>query len=209
MSLKNAQEWTKIPPQPTLDRTVEALKKRNFKVIVLENKTQAFEKLKQMIPAGAEVMTGSSTTLSQIGFMDYYISGKNPWKCLGPEIFNEKNWEKQNALRRKSDAADYFLGSVNALAETGELVAVDQSGSRVGAYPFAARKLIFVIGCQKITPNLQEAMRRIREYVYLLEDERAKQRYGTGTTFGKWVIIEREIMPDRITILLVKEQLGF
>lgn len=209
MSLKNAQEWTKIPSLATIDKTVDALKKRNFKVIVLENRIQAFERLKEMIPPGAEVMTGSSTSLNQIGFMDYYISGKNPWKCLGPEIFNEKNWEKQSALRRKSTCADYFLGSVNALAATGELVAVDQSGSRVGAYPFAAKKLILVIGYQKITPNLQEAMRRIREYVYYLEDERAKQRYGNGTSFGKWVIIERELMPDRITILLVKEPLGF
>jgi L-lactate utilization protein LutC len=209
MSLKNAEQWTKVPSQTTLSRTIDALKKRNFKVVLLENKTEAFEKLKQLIPAGAEVMTGSSTTLSQIGFMDYYISGKNPWKCLGPEIFNEKNWEKQSTLRRRSTNADYFLGSVNALAETGELVAVDQSGSRVGAYPFAAKKLILVVGYQKITPNLQEAMRRIREYVYNLEDERAKQRYGTGTHFGKWVIIEWELMPDRITVLLVKEPLGF
>jgi len=112
-------------------------------------------------------------------------------------------------LRRKSVTAEYFLGSVGAVAETGELIAVDQSGSRVGAYPFAAKEVMLVVGYQKITPNLEQAMRRIREYVYYLEDERARKAYGVGTTFGKWVIIEREIRKDRITILLVREPLGF
>jgi len=77
---KNAKEWTKIPSSTTLDKTIEALRKRNYTVVLLENKVQALQKLKESIPAGAEVMTGSSTTLQQIGFMDYYLSGKNPWK---------------------------------------------------------------------------------------------------------------------------------
>ncbi len=128
MSLANAPEWTKIPTPATIEQTIEALRRRGFTVFALENKIQAFEKLKDLLPAGAEVMTGSSTTLYQIGFMDYYISGKNPWKCLGPEVFREKDPVKQLALRRKADTADYFLGSVNALAETGELVACDQGG---------------------------------------------------------------------------------
>ncbi len=209
MSLKNAPEWTKIPSQAIIDTTVEALRRRGFTVIVLDKKTQAFEKLKELLPAGAEIMTGSSTSLYQIGFMDYYISGKNPWHCLGPEIFTEKDPVKQSLLRRKSGAAEFFLGSVNALTETGELVACDRSGSRVSAYPFAAKKVILVIGYQKITPNLQEAMRRVREYVFFLEDERSKKVYGIGTAFGKWVILETEIQMDRITILLVKEPLGF
>jgi hypothetical protein len=209
MSLKNAPEWTKIPSPAILDKTVEALRKRGFSVAVLENKIQALQKLKDLLPAGGEVMTGSSTTLYQIGFMDYYLGGKNSWHCLGPEIFNEKDLGKQSTLRRKADAAEIFLGSVNALAETGELVACDRSGSRVSAYPFAAKKVILVVGIQKITPNLQEAMRRVREYVYFLEDERAKKAYGVGTAFGKWIIIENEFQKDRITVLLVKEPLGF
>ncbi len=205
----NALEWTETPSQATIDKTVEALRRRGFNVIVLENKAQALQKLKDLLPAGAEVMTGSSTSLYQVGFMDYYLSGKNPWKCLGPEVYNEKDPVKQQVLRRKSDAAEYFLGSVNALAETGELVACDKSGSRVSAYPFAAKKVILVVGYQKITADLQEAMRRVREFVFSLENERAKKAYGVGTQFGKWVIIENEIQKDRITILLVKEPLGF
>ncbi len=209
MEALNEVNWVKPPSQAKLNRTIEAMQKRGFNVILVENKAQALQKLKDLIPAGAEVMTGSSTSLYQIGFMDYYISGKNPWKCLGPEVFKEQDPVKQATLRRKADTAEYFLGSVNALAETGELVACDMSGSRVSAYPFAAKKVIIVVGYQKITPNLQESMRRVREYVLSLENERAKKAYGVGTQFGKWVIIENEIQKDRITVLLVKEPLGF
>ncbi|OLS12974.1 MAG: hypothetical protein RBG13Loki_3409 [Promethearchaeota archaeon CR_4] len=209
MSIKNASEWTKIPSQTTVNKTVEVMRKRGFVVNILDNKEQALQRLKELLPAGAEVMTASSTTLYQIGFMDFYLGGKNPWHCLGPEIFKEKDPEMQGMLRRKADAAEYVLGSVNALAETGELVACDASGSRVSSYPFAAKKVILVVGIQKITPNLQEAMRRVREYVFLLENERAKKAYGIGSTFGKWSIIENELQKDRITVLLVKEPLGF
>jgi len=209
MSQKNISEWTKIPSLSTINKTVETMRKRGFTVNILDNKAQAFQRLKELLPAGAEVMTASSTTLYQIGFMDYYLGGKNPWHCLGPEVYNEKNPETQGMLRRKADTAEYFLGSVNALAETGELVACDASGSRVSAYPFAAKKVILVVGIQKITPNLQKAMQRVREYVFFLEDERAKKAYGVGTRLGKWAIIENEMQKDRITILLVKEPLGF
>src|SRR4030042_1354017 len=160
MSIKNASEWTKIPSQTTVNKTVEVMRKRGFVVNILDNKEQALQRLKELLPAGAEVMTASSTTLYQIGFMDFYLGGKNPWHCLGPEIFKEKDPEMQGMLRRKADAAEYVLGSVNALPETGELVACAASGSLVSSYPFTAKKVILVVGIQKITPTLQEAMRR-------------------------------------------------
>jgi hypothetical protein len=209
MPAKNPEKWTKIPDEKTIQKTMNALKQHGINVILVNNKEEAFEKLKQIIPAGSEVMTGSSTTLNQIGFMDYYIQGKSPWKALGPIVFNEKDPIKQADLRRKSDAAEYFLASINAISQTGELVAVDKTGSRVSAFPFAAKNLILVAGIQKITANLQEAMQRIRDYVFFLEDERAQKAYKMSSNFGKWVIIENEVIPNRTTLVLVKEALGF
>jgi len=202
--------WNIIPSDGIIKKTVSALKKRGFTTFLVENKAEALEKAKELIPEEEEeVMTGSSTTLYQIGFMDYYLSGEPKWNCLGPIIFNEKDPEIQQTLRRKADTADYFIASVNALTEDGLLVACDRSGSRVSAYPFTAKRVILVVGAQKITQNLEQAMRRVREYVFLLEDERAKSAYGTGSNFGKWVIIENEFQKDRISIVLVKEVLGF
>ncbi|HME52685.1 MAG TPA: lactate utilization protein [Candidatus Lokiarchaeia archaeon] len=203
------KKWTKMPSDATITSTVAAMQKRGFTVITVDNKAKALQKLKQLLPAKAEVMTGSSTTLGQIGFMEYYMSGKNPWKCLGPEVYNEKDPVKQKLLRRKSDTAEYFVASVNAVAATGELVACDRSGSRVSAYPFAADHVVLVVGVQKIMKTLDEAIKRVREYVFNLENERAMKAYGTPSGMGKWVIIENEYTKDRITIILCKESIGF
>jgi len=192
-----------------LKEVVENIKSRGINVILVNNKKQALEKIKEMIPKGSEVSNGSSTTLDEMGFIDYLKSGKHGWRNIHEEIIKEKNMQKQMDLRRKSVTAEYFLGSINAIAKTGELVACDASGSRVSAYPFAAKNLILVAGTNKISENLEEAIKRVREYVYPLEDERAQKEYGMPSTMGKWVIIEREIFPNRITLILVKEKLGF
>ncbi len=202
-------KWTHVPNEIVLQRTIEEIRKRNIDVILVDNKEQAMKKIKDLIPAGVSVMTGSSTTLYEIGFMDYYLSGKTPWICLGPQVYSEKNPQMQSDLRRKSDTADYFIASVNAIAETGELVAMDASGSRVSAYPFAAKNVVIVAGFQKIAPSLEDAMKRMREYVFPLENERSLKAYGAPSFIGKWVIIEREKINHRITLVLVKEKLGF
>jgi L-lactate utilization protein LutC len=132
------------------------------------------------------------------------------WNNLGEKVLAENDYGKQTDLRRHATAdADVFLASVNAVAETGELIAVDGTGSRVGAFPFVAKKLILVISTQKIMPTVEAAMKRIREYVRPLEDKRMMGVYGVGTLFGKWIIIEEERMPERIQVILVKEKLGF
>ncbi len=201
--------WTSIPSEKVLQRTIVEIKKRNIDLILVENKEEAMKKIKEIIPANVSVMTGSSTTLYEIGFMDYYLSGKTPWICLGPQVYSEKNPQIQLDLRRKSDTADYFIASVNAIAETGQLVATDNSGSRISAYPFAAKNVVIVAGFQKIASSLDDAMNRIKEYVLPLENERSKKAYGVGSGIGKWVIIERERINHRIMVVLVKEKLGF
>ncbi|MCL5729947.1 MAG: lactate utilization protein [Candidatus Pacearchaeota archaeon] len=204
-----AKKWDEIPGEKELEETLSNIKSRGINVVVAENREHALEELKAMIPGGASVANGSSTTLAEIGFVDYLREGKHGWKNLHEEALKEKDPAKQSDLRRKMDTADYFLGSVNAISKNGELVACDQSGSRVSAYPFAAKNLILVAGFQKITNNLDDAMKRIREHVFLLENERAKKAYGMGTALGKWVILEHEKIPNRTTLILVKEKLGF
>lgn len=206
MSITNL---TQQVSEETIERTKLALEQHGINVIIVENKEQALNLMKEMIPKGSEVMTGSSTTLQQIGFMDLYLSEKNPWVNLGSPIFLEKDPKKQFEMRRKSTTAQYFTASVNAITEEGELVAVDGSGSRVGAYPFGAEKLFLVSGVNKIVPTLNDAFDRIKNVVYPLENDRAKQRYGRNAVFGKWVIIENEVIKDRITLILIKEELGF
>lgn len=198
-----------VADRKKLEILAENMKLRNFEAVVAKNKQEALSFLQESIPSGAEVMTASSTTLKEIGFMDYLSSSESKLVSLQNKINQENDESKRQDLRRKSVAADYFVSSVNAVTEDGLLVAVDATGSRTGAMPFAAKKLILVIGAQKITKDLDEAMKRIREHVFPLENERAMKAYGAGSMFGKWVIIEKEAMPSRIKVILVEEALGF
>ncbi|HTZ41877.1 MAG TPA: lactate utilization protein [Candidatus Omnitrophota bacterium] len=203
------KDWDKLPSENAIEETARNLESRGIRVIIVNNKDEALEKLKEMIPAQAGIANGGSTTLEQIGFIDYLNKTKHNWKNLHEEVLKEKSSEKQAELRRRMVTADYFLGSINAIAKTGALVSCDTTGSRTGAYLFAAKNLILVSGINKITDNLNEAMQRVKEYVFPLENARAMKAYGRGSGLNKWMIIEREIFPNRITLILVKEKLGF
>ncbi len=201
--------WEVIPNDNEIESTIKAVKSRGINVILVKNKFEALDALKRFIPAGSEVMNGSSTTLEEIGFMELLKSGNHKWKNIHAEILKETDPSKRSDLRRKSACSEYFLGSVNAISKNGELVACDASGSRVTAYPNAAKNLVLVAGVQKITNSLENAMKRVREYVLPLESARAMKAYGVGSATNKWVIIEGESNSKRITLILVKEKLGF
>jgi len=203
------EKWDATPDEETIAKTAEAIRGRGIGVEVVEYRVQALERVKGMIPKGATVMTGSSTTLDQIGFMEHLRTTSHGWKDLHAAIVTEEKEKKRHEMRRKSVTADYFLGSVNAIAKTGELVACDRTGSRVGAYLYAAKNLILVAGAQKITEDLNLAIRRVVEHALPLETERVKRVTGTTSATNKWVIIERELQPNRITLILVRERLGF
>ena len=112
-------------------------------------------------------------------------------------------------IRRLSAAPDVMLGSVHAVTETGSLVTASNSGSQLGPYAAGAGRVILVVGTQKIVSDLDEGLRRIDEYAFPLEDARAQAAYGIHSGVNKVLIINREIAPGRITVVLVDEVLGF
>ncbi|HLC98901.1 MAG TPA: LUD domain-containing protein, partial [Candidatus Nanoarchaeia archaeon] len=71
------EKWSRMPEEETIKDTIKAIKSRGVNVILVENREAALNKLKEIIPAGAEVMNGSSTTLDEIGFVDLLSSGKH------------------------------------------------------------------------------------------------------------------------------------
>jgi L-lactate utilization protein LutB len=206
----DSAKWNVMAFDREVKETADAISKRGIKVIIIDSSEEALAMLKEMIPAGAEVMNGSSTTLREIGYDDYLNGGTHGWKNMHETVKNEPDAAKRNDLRRKTVTAEYFLSSVNAIAKTGELVGCDASGSRVGAWPCAAKNIVLVAGTNKIVDTLDDAMKRVKEYVYPMENVRAKKVYGgTGTTMGKMAIIMNEIVPGRTTLILVKENLGY
>jgi hypothetical protein len=203
-------DWDKLADEETIQKTVEALKKRNIDAEIVDTRQQALQRLKELVPEGAEIMSGGSTTLEQIGFIDLLKSGKHPWKNWKDLILAEKDAGKRTELRKRSITSEYFLGSVHAIAKTGEVVVASATGSQLPGYVFSSNNVIWVVGTQKITVNLDEAIRRVREYVLPLEDKRMKSIGESGSTIGKLLIFEREIMPNRkVRVIFVKEKLGF
>ena len=202
--------YDKLASKEAVRKTMEALKSRGINVEFVNTKEKAIKRLKEIIPPGAEIMTGGSTTLEEIGFVELLKSGKHHWKNLKDELLAEKDPKRQAELRRKSVTSEYYLGSIHAVAETGEILVASASGSQLPSYTFSSNNIIWVVGTQKITPNLEEAIRRVRTYVLPLEDSRMKSIGYPGSTIGKLLIFEREIMPNRrITLIFVNEKLGF
>jgi hypothetical protein len=196
-----------------VQRTVEAVRARGVTVTLLESKEQALAAVRALIPAGATVMTGASITLQQIGFEDLLIAKQHPWRNLKDELLAEKDPAKQGALRKQGTLAEFFLGSVHAIAETGEILVASATGSQLPAYAFSSPNVVWIAGTQKITPDLETAFRRVREYVLPLEDNHMKQLYGSraGSQIGKLLIFEREspLVRRNVNLLLVNEVLGF
>lgn len=192
-------------------KTVEGLKARGFDPIIVGTKAEALEKIKELVPQGASVMNGSSTTLDEIGFIDYLKAGAHGWNNLHEAIILEKDPAKQSDLRKYSVVSDFYLGSVHALSETGEMVIASNTGSQLPHLVFTSPNLILVVGTHKITPTLADALKRLEEYVVPREDARALKAYGVHTAKNKTVILHGEspMMKRKVHVLLVNEKLGF
>ena len=117
--------------------------------------------------------------------------------------------EKQaREIRRLISGPDIMVGSANAVTEDGILVFTSASGSQIGPYASGAGKVILVIGSQKIVPDLESALKRIREYILPWESARVREAMGIDSFLGKTLIYEREWVKGRMTAVLVNEPLG-
>jgi len=191
-----------------LDRTAEALEGNGFVVRRATNAAEAKEIVLSLIPEGAEVAQGASLTLQVTGVTEA-IEASERYKPVRPRIWAMDRQKQADEIRRLAAAPDVMLGSVHAVTQTGSLMAASMSGSQLGPYASGAGRVILVVGAQKIVANLEEGLRRINEYALVLEDARAQQAYGVHSGVNKVLIVNREIIPGRITVVLVDEVIGF
>jgi L-lactate utilization protein LutC len=206
-------DYNTLPTTERIQKTLEAVRRRGIKAELVETKKAALARVRALIPAGVTIMTGASITLQQIGLEDLLIGKKHSWRNLKDEILEEKDPLKQTLLRKQGTLADWYLGSVHAIAETGEIVVASATGSQLPAIAFTGSNVILVVGAQKITATLTDAVTRVRTYVLPLEDRHMKELYGekVGSMIGKMLIFEREspFVPRNLHLVLVNEVLGF
>ena len=189
-------------------RTAAALEANGINVIRATDAAEAKRIVLDLIPEGSKVHSGASQTLEVAGITDE-LERSGRYEPLRPRIWSMDRKTQADEIRRLSAAPDVMLGSVHAVTETGALVTASMSGSQLGPYAIGAGRVILVVGTQKIVSDLEEGLRRIDEYAFPLEDARAQEAYGIHSAVNKVLIINREITPGRITVVLVDEVLGF
>jgi hypothetical protein len=112
-------------------------------------------------------------------------------------------------IRRMFASPDVALGSVAAVTETGSLVIASGSGSQLPAYAGGAARAIWIVGAQKIVPDLATALRRIEDRCLPLETIRSLEAYGVPSAINRLLILNAEYQPGRGTVLLLREAIGF
>jgi hypothetical protein len=202
------REFGTLAANARVTRTAAALEASGISVLRAADAAEAKRIVLGLIPDGSEVHHGASETLEASGIIDE-IEKSGRYNPVRPRIRNLDRETEADEIRRLSAAPDVMLGSVHAVTETGSLLAASMSGSQLGPYASGAGRVILVVGTQKIVSDLQEGLRRINEYAFPLEDARAQAAYGIHSAVNKVLIINREIVPERITVVLVDEVLGF
>jgi len=194
--------------EATIEKTAQALEANGFKVTVVENGETAKEAALALIPKGAEVMTMTSKTLTTLG-IDKQLNESGEYDAVRNKLNAWYGDESKKSQARKLGAApDYAIGSVHAITADGHVLIASATGSQLPAYLYGAGTVIWVVGAQKLVSDRATAEDRLRQHVFPLEDARAKEAYGFGSSINYEVFYNKD-KAGRVNIILVKEALGF
>ena len=205
-----------------LEEVKSALIANNFEVFIASDKQAAKVMFIEEILPGMGVKTvsyGGSMTFINSGIFDAVknhstLEFMDPWeKGISPEESMER--------RRKALFVDLFITGTNAVTETGQLINLDATGNRVAALTFGPKHVMLFIGRNKIVPNLDEAMYRVKNYVAPVNSMRLDRKTPCVKTSyceeckspdricNTWTITEKSYPKGRTKIMLINESMGF
>jgi hypothetical protein len=200
--------YNSLADDATIAKTIEALATHGITAEVVSDGAAAKARVLSLIPKGAEVMSGSSVTLETIGLVDaLHTSGdfdsvKNKLKSM------DRNTQRPQMLKLGA-ASSWMIGSVHAVTQEGDVFIASNTGSQMPGYVYGSEHVVWVVGAQKIVKNRENAFKRIYDYILPLETQHMKKLYNVESNVSKLLIINKEIVPDRIRLIFVKEVLGF
>ena len=202
------EEYAKQATDEKIERTSKALEANGIQTLIAETGADAKRLFLELIPEGSEVFLSSSVTLEQLGIVaDVDQSGK--FDAVRPRMYAMNRETQGREIRKLIAAPDFAAGSVHAVTEDGHVLIASATGSQLGPYASGAGRVIWVVGAQKIVKDLNDGMRRLNEHVVPLEEEHMQKLYKVGTAVNEMLIVNRATRPGRITMILVKEELGF
>jgi L-lactate utilization protein LutC len=195
-------------PSERLERAATALTTNGFAVEILEDAAAARARIEQLIPTGGEVFTSASETLRLAGIEDD-LNASGRYRALKPVVRALDPTSDADQIRALTASPDVVVGSVAAVTETGILVAASATGSQLPAYAGGAARAIWIVGAQKVVPDVATALRRVHDYVLPLENARAQRVYGRPSAVNRLLILNAEPKPGRATVLLLRRAIGF
>lgn len=200
-----------------MQELINGLNKRNIEGYFVSNKDEALKKALELIPENSSVGFGGSVTLEQMGILDVLRERKDI-ELLDRTLV--KDSKQLYELYARMFSCDVFLSSANAITEKGQIVNVDGRGNRVAAITFGPKKVIIIVGKNKITGDLDAAVERIRKIACPMNVKRLKELAKSSPVastieiteekiWGQVSIIERQLDQNRIHVIIVNENLGF
>lgn len=195
-------------PSDSLERAAAALTAHGFTVEVLDDASAARARIDDLLPEGASVFTAASETLRLSG-IDQDINTSPRYAALKPRVLAMDRATQMDEIRKLLASPDVIMGSVAAVTETGSLVIASGSGSQLPSCAGGAARRIWIIGAQKIVPDLTTALRRIEEHCLPLESARTQEMYGWPSAVNGLLVLNAEPYPGRSTIMLLREAIGF
>ena len=201
-------EFTDPASAEQLERIATALRANGFAAEILDDATAARARVKDLVPAGASVLTGASETLRLSG-IDEDINASGRYDAIRPRILAIDRATGADEIRRLVATPDFVVNSVAAVTETGSLVLASGSGSQLPANAGGAGHAVWVVGAQKVVPDLNTALRRIEEHALPLESARSQTVYGMPSAINRLLILNADPRPGRGTVLLLREAIGY
>lgn len=189
-----------------LERAAAALSAKNIRTEIVPDAATAREAVMALLPVGSEVHVALSETMRELGITQAVEEGD--YRAIRPQLKLLDRQTQRREMAKLATAPDFMLGSVHAITEDGHLVIGSGTGSQLAAYANGAGTLILVAGAQKVVRDIDEGLRRLREYSYPLEDRRMKAIGARGTILAKTLIISWD-SPSRTHLFIMEEVIGF
>ncbi|WP_298754478.1 lactate utilization protein [uncultured Arcobacter sp.] len=198
-----------------MQKLIETLKSCGYDAHFVQTKKEAFELSKTFIKEGMSVGLGGSVTVGEIGLLEYITNKKDITVHNQYEagITMDENKER----RRQGLVSDIFVTGINALTKDGKIVNADGSGNRVAAFCYGPKKILAIVGVNKIVENLEDGFKRVMEVAAVKNIDRMNNkaiemgkepRHNLDNIANKFTWVKADDK-DRITIILINEELGY
>jgi LUD domain len=201
-------EFTDPASAERLEQVAAALRANGFAAEVLDDAAAARARVKDLVPEGAGVLTGASETLRLSG-IDDDLNASGRYDAIRPRILAIDRATGSDEIRKLVAGPDFVVNSVAAVTEAGSLVLASGSGSQLPANAGGAGHAVWIVGAQKVVPDLNTALRRIQEHALPLENARAQAMYGMPSAINRLLILNADPRPGRGTVLLLREAIGY